>query len=241
ITFPNNWRDFCNHLEKTTFLRFTTNDDPEPQSCEITIDGKSKEYPIQQDNSVEIDQLPSLPGEYKCKALFKGESYNKELDFTLTITAVENMIMQLYKNVIFVNNACRRFETYQWYRYNNDEELANGKRQYFTEPTLSGSYYTLINGYIHACPWETPATIKKNSPSVTTYPNPAAEGKPFTIEISDYEPGTEYTLRIYNSSGNIVLKQRVADKTTTISLPQGIYTGAVISNGEKMTFKVIVR
>ena len=241
ITFPNNWRDFCNHLEKTTFLRFTTNGDPEPQSCEITIDGKSKEYPIQQNNSVEIDQLPSLPGEYKCKALFKGESYNKELDFTLTITAVENMIMQLYKNVIFVNNACRRFETYQWYRYNNDEELANGKRQYFTEPTLSGSYYTLINGYIHACPWETPASLKKNSPSVTTYPNPAAEGKPFTIEISDYEPGTEYTLRIYNSSGNIVLKQRVADKTTTISLPQGIYTGAVISNGEKMTFKVIVR
>ncbi|MBO4371821.1 MAG: T9SS type A sorting domain-containing protein, partial [Bacteroidales bacterium] len=248
ISFPKNWKNFCKKQETYAELSYIIENGGEPNLCNITIETIEGSHDYRaQDGKVNITKLPTLPGEYACSAVFKG---NEELTlpsdtikFTLEITAAHGLILQLYKNVLFVNNISEKFETYQWYRYGEetDEKLKNGERQYFTEPTLKGSYWALLNNKIHACPMENLVSVKQTEVSIKTYPNPAIEGELFTIEINNFDPETEYTMIISNSNGNIVKKLTVTDHQTTLSLPRGIYTGALMSSGEKQSFKLIVR
>ena len=94
---------------------------------------------------------------------------------------------------------------------------------------------------IYACPNSQVITSKLALLPITTYPNPAIAGEQFTVEIHNFDPETEYTMIISNSNGNIVKKLTVTDHQTTLSLPRGIYTGALMSSGEKQSFKLIVR
>ena len=248
ISFPKDWKQFCKKQETAAILSYTITNSAEPTSCIITIETieGSHEYPAK-NGKVEISTLPEFPGEYACSAVFTGDEElttpSDTINFTLDITAAHGLILRLYKNVIFVNNHSKKFETYQWYRYGEetDEKLNNGARQYFTEPTLKGSYWALLNGKIHACPWTSPSTAKIAASAVKTYPNPAISGQPFRLEVLEFNPDTEYTMIISNSNGNIVKTLTVTDPQTTLSLPQGIYTGALISSGEKQSFKLIVR
>ena len=248
ISFPKDWKLFCKNQETYAELSYSITGGGKPTSCHITIETieGSHEYPAN-NGKVTITTLPSFPGEYACSAVFTGDEElttpSDTIRFTLDITAAHGLILKLYKNVIFVNNSSKKFETYQWYRYGEetDEKLNNGARQYFTEPTLKGSYWALLNGKIHACPMDNPVSVKEAEVSVKTYPNPAIEGEQFSIVIVNFDPAAEYTMIISNSNGNIVKKLTVTDSQTTLSLPRGIYTGALMTSGEKQSFKLIVR
>lgn len=250
ISFPTDWKKFCKKQETEAILTYSLAEGSgEPKNCNIiieTIEG-SQLYSVN-DGEVHISQLPQFPGEYTCSAVFVGDELSTTpsdtIKFTLEITAARGLILQLYKNVIFVNNSSEKFETYQWYRYGEetDEKLKNGERQYFTEPTLKGSYWALLNGKIHACYMEDqPVIVKQAEVSISTYPNPAVEGEQFTIEINNFDPDTEYSLIISNSNGNIIKQLTVTKQQTTLSLPRGFYTGALMWSGNKQSFKIIVR
>ncbi len=250
ISFPTDWKKFCKKQETEAILTYSLAEGSGlPINCNIfieTIEGSHK-YPAK-DGKVKITKLPSFPGEYACTAVFTGDEESTipsdTIKFTLEITAARGLILQLYKNVIFVNNSSEKFETYQWYRYGEetDEKLNNGSRQYFTEPTLKGSYWALLNGKIHACYMEDqPVIVKQAEVSISTYPNPAVEGEEFTIEINNFDPDTEYSMIISNSNGNIIKKLTVTKQQTTLSLPRGFYTGALMWSGNKQSFKIIVR
>ena len=86
-----------------------------------------------------------------------------------------------------------------------------------------------------------PVIVKHAEVSISTYPNPAVEGEQFTIEINNFDPNTEYSMIISNSNGNIIKKLTVTKQQTTLSLPRGFYTGALMSSGNKQSFKIIVR
>ncbi len=250
ISFPKDWKKFCKKQETEAILTYSLADGSGlPTNCNIiieTIEG-SQLYSVN-DGAVHISKLPQFPGEYTCSAVFVGDEESTTpsdtIKFTLEITAARGLILQLYKNVIFVNNISEKFETYQWYRYGEetDEKLKNGERQYFTEPTLKGSYWALLNGKIHACYMEDqPVIVKQAEVSISTYPNPAVEGEQFTIEINNFDPDTEYSLIISNSNGNIIKQLTVTKQQTTLSLPRGFYTGALMWSGNKQSFKIIVR
>lgn len=250
ISFPTDWKKFCKKQETEAILTYSLAEGSGvPTNCNIiieTIEGSQLYYA--KDGAVHISKLPQFPGEYTCSAVFVGDEQSTTpsdtIKFTLEITAARGLILQLYKNVIFVNNISEKFETYQWYRYGeeNDEKLKNGERQYFTEPTLKGSYWALLNGKIHACYMEDqPVIVKQAEVSISTYPNPAVEGEQFTIEINNFDPDTEYSLIISNSNGNIIKQLTVTKQQTTLSLPRGFYTGALMWSGNKQSFKIIVR
>ena len=248
ISFPKDWKLFCKKQETYAQLSYSITNGGNPTACNIiieTIEG-SHQYPAN-NGIVQISTLPQFPGVYACSAVFVGDEDftlpSDTIDFTLEITAVQGLILQLYKNVIFVNNRSEMFNTYQWYRYGDetDEKLPNGERQYFTEPTLKGSYWALLNGKIHACPMENPISVKNEKVSIKPYPNPAIEGEPFAIEIINFDPDTKYSMIISNSNGNIVKQLDVDSSQITLTLPRGIYTGALISSGEKQSFKLIVK
>lgn len=250
ISFPKDWKLFCKKQETEAILTYSLAEGSgEPKNCIIiieTIEG-SQQYSAN-DGAVHISKFPQFPGVYACSAVFVGDEESTTpsdtIKFTLEITAARGLILQLYKNVIFVNNSSEKFETYQWYRYGEetDEKLKNGKRQYFTEPTLKGSYWALLNGKIHACYMEDqPVIVKQAEVSISTYPNPAVEGEQFTIEINNFDPDTEYSMIISNSNGNIIKQLTVTKQQTTLSLPRGFYTGALMWSGNKQSFKIIVR
>ena len=249
ISFPTDWKKFCKKQETEAILTYRLAEGSGvPKNCNIiieTIEG-SVNYETQ-NSEVHISTLPTPPGKYNCSAVFVGDEESTTpsdtIKFTLEITAARGLILQLYQNVIFVDNSSEKFETYQWYRYGEetDEKLKNGSRQYFTEPTLKGSYWALLNGNIYACPWTTPSTAKIAASTVKTYPNPAISGQPFRLEVSEFNPDTENRLVIFNSNGVIVAEMILESASVNLSLPQGIYSGAVISNGEKTSFKMMVR
>ena len=186
------------------------------------------------------------PGQYDGKIDFfadeNGTRQNeKPYEFTLTVYLPKNIVKQLYHNVIFVDNHDNLFTAYQWYK--NDQPLKGETKQYVTErPELTGIYsveVTTQSGIkLHSCPTKSFATTKL-SPTVTPYPNPAKAGIPFTLKLMGGIPENA-SIMIFNNAGAKVMTIDNVTENTTITLPSGYYSGALIYNGEKSGFKIIV-
>lgn len=187
------------------------------------------------------------PGQYNGKIDFfadeKGtrRQNEKPYEFTLTVYLPKNIIKQLYHNVIFVDNHDTLFTAYQWYK--NGQPLKGETKQYITErPELSGIYsveVTTRNGInLHSCSTKSFATTKL-SPTVTPYPNPAKAGVPFTLKLIGGVPENA-SIMIFNNAGAQVMRIDNVNEYTTITLPRGFYSGALIYDGQKSGFKIIV-
>ena len=170
-----------------------------------------------------------------------------EQPISIEITIDRNPILHLYKDVIFVNNQDRLYQgngTYKW--YHNDQEIPNANYQYLYEPNMSGKYkaqmITKEGLTVYSCPIDEGDGISKslNEP-VKTYPNPAADGQELSIEIMDFDPEASYTIKISNNSGALVKEIPDAQQISTIALPRGVYSGALISSGRKKGFKLMVK
>lgn len=238
---------FCVNGDGTVKLKFKTisgnitgyrltveNNVVEPQSG--TIDAG--------DSLVNVTIPSNLkPNYYQGQIAFTdGNEESEQYNFTLKINMVKGVIKLLYRNVMFVDNHDTLFSEYQWVK--NDIDIPNARKQYYTEPEFAGSYKckmkTRVGIDVLACPFEQNITAKSLKANVVVYPNPAMANQRFTLQIINYNPDNKYEIYITNSTGNIVKSITNAKQTNTIELPLGHYIGALICNGEKCGFKVLV-
>ena len=258
ITFPvspiNN-EAVCEGSEKSVTLSLALPDDEVVAKYVLSIpnvlDNDIEVTPSADDSELEIViDIPQdqAPGAYQASLnlYFLQNATSKEYHFTVEIAVARNVLLHLYKDVIFVDNSSKLYGkngTYKW--YHNDKEIPNANYQYLYDPNMSGKYkaqmITTDGLTVYTCPIDE-GNISKSSPNpVKTYPNPAADGQEFSIEIMDFDPEASYTIKISNSNGVIVKEIHDAAQISTLSMPRGVYSGALISGGRKKGFKLIVR
>ncbi|MBP5502056.1 MAG: leucine-rich repeat domain-containing protein [Bacteroidales bacterium] len=237
---------YCNNDSGIITLSFETVSEAKPSKYSIQFENEAIETinnaDIPENNKIKIT-IPSnlAPGIYQGKlTVSNGKITSKKYDVAIEIPLVRNIIKQLYTNVIFVDNHDSIFVGYQWLK--NGKEINNETRQYFTEKVLDGSYSVQLTtkNYIsiRSCKVDfTPTT--KLSPTVTPYPNPAKAGVPFNLKLIGGVPDNA-SIMIFNNAGAQVQNIHNVTENTTITLPRGYYSGALIYDGQKAGFKIIV-
>ena len=227
-------------------------DDWEITDCQISIPGFTAEYtPIPNDKECIItiaSPEDTIPGRYQGNITL-NQNDNTSYPITVDVAAVKGVVLHLYKDVIFVNNKGSKYKSsgYQWYK--DGAEIPNANRQYLYDEEMSNDHTYMARMVtekddltVYACEIPGGVDIAKSSPTpVKTYPNPAADGQEFSIEIMDFDPEASYAIKISNSNGVIVKEIHDATQISTIALPRGVYSGALISGGRKKGFKLIVR
>lgn len=253
VSFPANADNYCNGSEKTVTIDF------------IITQGVASEFKLSFPNDVipavngtiENDEgsiVITIPdniesGVYTGKVVFVSadpEVY-RPLESTITITAtipLRNAAVQLYTDMLIVDNHEGIYNAYQWYR--NGEALPGATLLYYTEPKFDyNSLYTVkLSGdgkEMMSCPVEWLSTAKALKPSIKVYPNPAKQGENFTLEILDFDEDQNYDIVIFTANGTMVKKISNVEQKTSVTLPSGVYSGSLINGGEKKGFKLIVK
>ena len=244
---------YCNNQISDTTIALSVPDAIEVTTCELSMtDSQIKATHTQINNNVACEIRLSIPESTKAGKHIGIITFSDNTNTHITqpisieITIDRNPILHLYKDVIFVDNSSKLYGgngTYKW--YHNDKEIPNANYQYLYDPNMSGKYkaqmITTDGLTVYTCPIDE-GNISKSSPNpVNTYPNPAADGQEFSIEIMDFDPEASYAIKISNSNGVIVKEIHDATQISTIALPRGVYSGALISGGRKKGFKLIVR
>ncbi|MBP5502492.1 MAG: hypothetical protein J6Y24_06860 [Bacteroidales bacterium] len=165
--------------------------------------------------------------------------------FGFNIDYPNDIIETKYADLICVNNFSHNYVAYQWMK--NGKEIAGANKQFYIDyPALNGVYNVIVtdkNGNkFKVCDFRA-AELKTKSapkPSVNVYPNPALSMQPITIELVGVDISEKCEIMLYTHSGALV--QKIADAKTlnVVYLKSGIYTGVVVINGKKLTFKLIV-
>ena len=249
---PGDIIDFCQNDNRSASFTVQLIDDWEITDCQISIPGFTAEYtPIPNDKECIITIASpegTIPGRYQGNITL-NQNDNTSYPITVDVTAVKGVVLHLYKDVIFVNNKGSIYKSsgYQWYK--DGAEIPNANRQYLYDEEMSNDHTYMARMVtekddltVYACEIPGGVDIAKSSPTpVKTYPNPAADGQEFSIEIMDFDPEVSYAIKISNSNGVIVKEIHDATQISTIALPRGVYSGALISGGRKKGFKLIVR
>jgi hypothetical protein len=141
--------------------------------------------------------------------------------------------------------------TYQWYKREDgvDQKIQGETKQFYNVPTLDAWYgaYAKTSGdeWVKICPKYFGKSISKSYvlPSVSVYPNPATSMQPVTIRINDFDSDSynNVIIYIYNSTGSLVKTIENVEELNTVTLPFRNYSGAVVVDGKKISFKFIVR
>ncbi|MBR4440147.1 MAG: hypothetical protein IKS00_01235 [Bacteroidales bacterium] len=200
------------------------------------------------DESVIYITLPAdvQPGRYNGTIQFFGEDEESDkYPFSIDIYLPRDVVKQLYSDVLFADNHQSLYEAYQWFK--NGKAISGANRQFYHEAglDLSNKYTVEVKTKsgisLHSCPINGNATSKRALSDVKVYPNPAKAGIPFTLELVGGDNDFSDTeIQIYNNSGTLVQRVTNVDKTITLTLPRGNYSGALIRHGEKSSFKIIV-
>ena len=261
ITYPDNPQDnegFCNGTQKYFTIKFSLPDDKIATGYELAIPkivakadaltGVADDDMIDYEITVDIPD-DKQPGAYSgtLTLSFGENTETKEYSLTLEVAAARNVIMHLYKEVIFVNNHDGLYGengTYQW--YHNNQEIPKANYQYLHDPNMSGKYkarmLTTDGVTVYSCPIDEGEGLSKDLKlQVKTYPNPVVAGNEFTLEIEEYDPSAAYTIHISNSNGVVVKEIANATEYSSVTLPRGIYSCVLLSGGRKRGFKIIVK
>ncbi len=248
---------YCDlHQGKSITLELNPNEIRDEYYYQIAIeelDINIKGNPLYNNSGYEIPiPLPAklTSNEYTGSINLFSSSDSKEpiLKYKLTIKLLmpQNLILHLYEDVIFVSNGDSLYNPYKWQWYKNGQPINGATRQYIYDNEMSGNTYmckmqTKDGLEVYTCPFTEPSLTKSLSQSVTIAPNPASEGEPTNVKIANFDPETDYTITISNSNGVVVRTIYHANENNTINLNRGIYSGALIFNGNKKGFKLIVR
>lgn len=247
-SFPTDADKFCNGNETSISLPFTITKG-QPSEYIVTFEnGTVVNGKVDANNNVLIEIPNDLEsGVYKGSVVFNGDPdlYKESDAYPVTITAniPKNAALQIYSDVLLVDNHDNNYSAYQWYKDGN--AISGATLQFYSEPSFSGRYTVKITDKdgkeFMSCPIKTGVSVKNTKSSVKVYPNPATSGEQFTLEIEEYDPAKDYTIMIFTANGTLVKKLTGLEKINTTTLPGGIYSGSLISNGEKSGFKVIVK
>ena len=142
--------------------------------------------------------------------------------------------------------------TYQWYIREDgiDKNVPGETKQFYNVPTMDAWYgayaKTSSDDWIKICPKYFGKTLSKSyvvEPSVSVYPNPAVSLEPVTIKINDFDSDSynSVIIYLYNSTGSLVKTIENVEELNVVSLPFGNYSGIVVFDGNKISFKFIVR
>lgn|GEM_PF-5358311 len=257
LYYPIDTAEFCKNNESGLTLKFIADPDS-PQPTHYTLTFNSDEIQDQQGDVLSPDangeftvfvDIPdfALSDDYLGSIVFDNNGVSlpsDAIEFILTTNIPhKDVILYLYRNVIFVNNHSERYNdaSYQWFKNGDPVGI---QRQFYTEPVLSGSYSARINiagqRPIYTCPL-VDNTVKVATSAVKVFPNPVLAGMEFTVEIMDYTPGVEYKILIFSNNGSLVQTFTTTEATSSLSLPSGIYNIALTANGEKCgAFKIVV-
>ena len=256
ITYPEVAKDnddVCNGSVRYTVLRFSLPEDVERARYQLSVDGITStegDLPNNGDCEIRID-IPDgkTPGRYpgNIKLYFDRSNTPNEYPITVEVAVAHNVLLHLYKDVIFVNNHDGLYGengTYQWYR--NNQEIPKANYQYIYDPNMSGKYkarmLTTDGVTVYSCPIDEGDGLSKDLKlQVKTYPNPVVAGNEFTLEIEEYDPSAAYTIHISNSNGVVVKEIANATEYTSVTLPRGIYSCVLVSDSRKRGFKIIVK
>lgn len=255
-----NFSTYCAEGKGRVVLSFTTVDaNDKINYCIIAVDLEPSLNQTAKvvDNSTTELNIPSniKPGKYKGKLVFTADEEGKiavsdTFDFEINIAVPRDVIKTLYTDVIFVDNKYGHYSKYQWCKGEGNEATPikgskYSNRQYYTEEDrLLDDIYSVIltttDGIeLRSCPFKPDTHTTKLSPTVTPYPNPAKAGVPFTLKLIGGVPENA-SIMIFNNAGAQVLRIDNVNEYTTITLPRGFYSGALIYDGQKSGFKIIV-
>ncbi len=251
VSFPANVENYCSGSEKTVTIDFKITQG-ESSKFELTFPGDvipSVSGDITNGQGSIVITIPDNieSGVYTGKLVFESADPDlyREMESPVTITAniPKNAALQIYSDVLLVDNHDNNYSAYQWYKDGN--AISGATLQFYSEPSFSGRYAVKITDKdgkeFMSCPIKTGVSVKNTKSSVKVYPNPATSGEQFTLEIEEYDPAKDYTIMIFTANGTLVKKLTGLEKINTTTLPMGIYSGSLISNGEKSGFKVIVK
>ena len=223
--------------------------------CKIAVDGAQQlNQTVQiEDDAIKLS-LPNniLPGKHKGSLVLTtdqngNDTISEVKPFEMDLLVSRDVIKQLYQNVIFVDNSSDYYTGYKWYKIvdNDTITLNNATLQYYhpgADIELNGKYFVDLEtekGIYRSCPTKPFNPITKRAITITPYPNPAKEGQPFTLKINDADLENAYIL-IFNNTGAQIKRIDNIQPYTTIALPKGYYSGALVVDGEKTGFKIIV-
>ena len=179
--------------------------------------------------------------------------------FELQVNYSSKYLKAKFNDVVLVDNheIPRLFSeanpdiTYQWYIRENgvDQNVPGETKQFYNVPTMDAWYgaYAKTSGdeWIKICPKYFGKTLSKSyvEPSVSVYPNPATSMEPVTIKINDFESDSykNVIIYLYNSTGSLIKTIENVEELNVVSLPFGNYSGIVVFDGNKISFKFIVR
>ena len=179
--------------------------------------------------------------------------------FELQVNYSSKYLKAKFNDVVLVDNheKPRLFSeanpdvTYQWYIRENgvDQNVPGETKQFYNVPTMDAWYgaYAKTSGdeWIKICPKYFGKTLSKSyvEPSVSVYPNPATSMEPVTIKINDFESDSykNVIIYLYNSTGSLIKTIENVEELNVVSLPFGNYSGIVVFDGNKISFKFIVR
>ena len=202
--------------------------------------------PEKQSVSFEIPQTAKY-GKYQgfIKVVDLYGNVSEKYPFDFNIGYPNDIIETKYSDLICVNNFNNNFTAYQWLK--NGKEIVGANKQFFIDyPMLNGVYSVIVTdkggNKIRVCDFKVKDLTSKKSTAmaVKVYPNPAISSQPVTIAIDGFEENTKYEIVIYNQLGALVQRLPNAQETNIIRLQSGVYSGAVVSQKGKQTFKLII-
>ena len=250
VIYPTNTNDFCKGKDNTILLPYTITNGA-PSDYKITFDSNLFsiiEGEVSEDHIINIPVPQNIvTGEYTGTIEFSNPSIDVSTTYPVKITAtipLRNAAVQLYTDMLIVDNHEGIYNAYQWYR--NGEALPGATLLYYTEPKFDyNSLYTVkLSGdgkEMMSCPVEWLSTAKALKPSIKVYPNPAKQGEYFTLEILDFDEDQNYDIVIFTANGTMVKNISNVEQKTSVTLPSGVYSGSLINGGEKKGFKLIVK
>lgn len=167
--------------------------------------------------------------------------------FEFTINVSADAIVTKFGSVVLVDNSSNRYNGYQWFKDGN--AITGATQQYYKDPNgLNGTYHvrltTTTGQVVNTCS-KSLAIKKTESSSISVYPNPVQTGVPFTVMLKGIDISLLHgaVLDITNAQGITVCSLHKVEENNKILLSgsNGIYLGRVVlSNGEKLTFKIIL-
>ncbi len=202
--------------------------------------------PEKQSVSFEIPQTAKY-GKYQgfIKVVDLYGNVSEKYPFDFNIGYPNDIIETKYSDLICVNNFNNNYTAYQWLK--NGKEIVGANKQFFIDyPMLNGVYSVIVTdkggNKIRVCDFKVKDLTSKKSTAmvVKVYPNPAISSQPVTIAIDGFEEDTKYEIVIYNQLGALVQRLPNAQETNIIRLQSGVYSGAVVSQKGKQTFKLII-
>lgn len=147
-----------------------------------------------------------------------GDEIVTTCDFVVNLS--NTYIVQVFNDVVSIDNRTEQFNTFQWYK--DGKAIEGATLPYYQDPEgyLNGSYSVKVNNEYMVCPLAVYNTPDK---SMKVYPNPVVNATQVKIVGSDRDT---HVLTLYNSYGTVVLRTTFSGSEYRLdmtSLPQGVY------------------